>query len=424
MQMQAPKGTLDILPALSPRWQYLEEHMRAACACCGYREVRTPVFEHTELFLRGVGDTTDVVQKEMYTFNDKGNRSITLKPEGTAGVVRMLLEHSLYAEPMPIKAYYLNNPCFRYEKPQSGRMREFHQFGLEAFGAANATLDAEQIALAWELLTKLGLSDLRVHINSIGCPGCRPAFHAKLKDFLSQRLGNLCATCNERFERNPMRILDCKSPVCQEQLHGAPSILDCLCDECNTHFLDLQEALGALDVPFTIDDGIVRGLDYYTKTVFEIIYDAPTGPLTLTGGGRYDGLVEMLGGPALAGVGFGMGMERVLAAMEAQGVLPPVEPLVDVFVCVQGTPVRVPALVLTTGLRRAGLRADTDYVGRSLKAQFKYADKCAARYVVVLGEQELESGNIKLRNMATREEHELPLADAPRRIADIVQADK
>jgi len=412
MPIQAPRGTADVTPERSALWQYVEARMRDACAKAGYREVRTPTFEHTELFVRGVGDTTDVVQKEMYTFLDKGDRSVTLKPEGTAGVVRMLIENRLYAEAQPMKLYYLNSPIFRYEKPQSGRFREHHQFGIEAFGAPGATVDAEQIALAWDLLQGLGIKDLRLNVNSIGCVGCRPEYHNRLRAFLNQRIDGLCGTCKERFERNPMRILDCKSPVCQERIMGAPSVLDCLCGECGAHFTVLQETLGLFGLPFEVDPGIVRGLDYYTKTVFEILTDIGGGPLAITGGGRYDLLVEQLGGPSLPGVGFGMGMERVLMVMEAQGVAPPVQGFIDVFVCAQTQAARQPAMALTMALRRAGVRADTDHMGRSLKAQFKYADKCAARTVAVLGEEELREGCVTLRDMTTRVETRVPLDGA------------
>ncbi|MCL2812745.1 MAG: histidine--tRNA ligase [Clostridia bacterium] len=412
MLTQAPRGTKDVTPEVSALWQYVEAQMRDACAKAGYREVRTPTFEHTELFVRGVGDTTDVVQKEMYTFLDKGDRSVTLKPEGTAGVVRMLIENRLYAEAQPMKLYYLNSPIFRYEKPQSGRFREHHQFGVEAFGAAGATVDAEQIALAWDLLQGLGIKDLRLNVNSIGCPGCRPEYHDRLRAFLAQRLESLCGTCKERFDRNPMRILDCKSPECQRLITGTPSVLDCLCGECEAHFAALQETLGLFGLPFQVDPGIVRGLDYYTKTVFEILTDIGGGSLAITGGGRYDLLVEQLGGPTLPGVGFGMGMERVLMVMEAQGVAPPVQGLIDVFVCAQTPAARQPAMVLAMALRRAGIRADADHMARSLKAQFKYADKCAARTVAVLGEEELREGCVTLRDMATRVESRVPLDGA------------
>ncbi|MCL2545145.1 MAG: histidine--tRNA ligase [Clostridia bacterium] len=412
MLTQAPRGTKDVTPEASALWQYVEARMRGACAKAGYREVRTPTFEHTELFVRGVGDTTDVVQKEMYTFVDKGGRSVTLKPEGTAGVVRMIIENRLYAEAQPMKLFYLNAPVFRYDKPQSGRFREHHQFGVEAFGAAGATVDAEQITLAWDLLQGLGLRDLRLSVNSIGCPACRPAYQQRMRDFLAERLDGLCGTCKGRFDRNPMRILDCKSPSCQARIAGAPSVLACLCAECEAHFAALQEALRLFGLPFQIDPGIVRGLDYYTKTVFEILTETESGPLALTGGGRYDLLVEQLGGPALPGVGFGMGMERVLMVMQAQGAAPPAQGLIDVFVCAQTEAARQPALALMMALRRAGVRADADHMGRSLKAQFKYADKCGARLVAVLGEEELRDGQVTLRDMVTREEKRVLLDEA------------
>ncbi len=414
MLTQAPRGTKDVTPELSAGWQVIEARMRDICARMGYREVRTPTFEHTELFLRGVGDTTDIVQKEMYTFQDKGERSVTLKPEGTAGVVRMLLEHKLFAEALPLKLYYLYSPVFRYDKPQAGRYREHHQFGVEAFGAAMPTVDAEQIALFWNLLTGLGLRDLSLHINSIGCPVCRPTYQAKLKEFLAGKLDHLCGTCKGRFDRNPMRILDCKSPECQAQLEGAPSVLDCLCEECKDHFDGLQAALATVNIPFEIDPRIVRGLDYYTKTVFEVLTKEVGGAsLAVGAGGRYDGLVEQLGGPAMPGVGFGMGMERVLLVMERQGLLPGPANVADVFLCVQGESARLPALQLTMALRDAGIRADTDHMGRSLKAQFKYADKCGAKVVAVLGDEELATGQVTLRDMTTREEVRVSLAEAP-----------
>lgn len=312
MLTQAPRGTKDVLPADSYRWQYVESKMRQAAAEAGFREVRTPVFEHTELFLRGVGDTTDIVQKEMYTFKDKGDRSITLKPEGTAGAARCLLENNLYADTLPCKMYYLNAPIFRYEAPQSGRLREHHQFGLECFGARDASADAELILLAYRLLSGLGVKNLSVNINSIGCPNCRPKYHATLKSFLSGRIGEMCSTCQTRFDRNPLRVLDCKEKHCQELVADAPSMLDLLCDDCKAHFAQLQSYLDAAHIPYQIDPRIVRGLDYYTKTVFELITKTENGNLTVCGGGRYDNLVEELGGPSLHAVGFGMGIERVL----------------------------------------------------------------------------------------------------------------
>ena len=411
MLTQAPRGTKDVLPADSYRWQYVEAKMRAAAAAAGYREARTPVFEHTELFLRGVGDTTDIVQKEMYTFKDKGDRSVTLKPEGTAGAVRMLLEHNLYADTLPCKMYYLNAPIFRYEAPQSGRLREHHQFGVECFGAQDATVDAELILLAYRLLSGLGVSNLSVNINSIGCPKCRPACHAKLKEFLAGKVENLCADCKSRFERNPLRVLDCKVPSCQAEVKDAPSMLDCLCDECRAHFDKLQACLKTSGIPYAIDSRIVRGLDYYTKTVFELITKTPQGNLTVCGGGRYDNLVEQLGGDPLPAVGFGMGIERVLMLLDGEGIELPKPDVYDVFVTWMGAH-EMKAFALVESLRAAGLKADMDHCGRSLKAQFKYANKMQAAVTATIGDEEAANGTVKLKNMNTREERTVAADEA------------
>ena len=323
MLTQAPKGTRDMLPQDAYLWHWIEQKEREAAARAGYREIRTPVFEHTELFLRGVGDTTDIVQKEMYTFKDKGDRSITLKPEGTAGAVRSFIENHLFAETLPCKVYYLNAPIFRYENPQSGRLREHHQFGMECFGGKEPTVEAELISTLMGMLTSLGLKNLSVHINSIGCPNCRPKYHAALKQYLGDNIHCMCATCRERFEKNPLRILDCKEEKCRDIVKDAPVILDCLCDECREHFNQLQALLTAQKIPFEIDPHIVRGLDYYTKTVFEIIMQSGREGLALCGGGRYDGLVEQLGGPATPAAGFGIGAERILIELRNQNLLPP-----------------------------------------------------------------------------------------------------
>ena len=411
MLTQAPRGTRDVLPADSYRWQYLESKMRLAAAEAGYREVRTPVFEHTELFLRGVGDTTDIVQKEMYTFQDKGDRSITLKPEGTAGAVRCLLEHNLYADALPCKMYYLNAPVFRYEAPQAGRLREHHQFGLECFGAQDASVDAELILLAYNLLRSLGVSNLSVNINSIGCPNCRPKYHAALKAYLADRLDTLCGDCRNRFERNPLRVLDCKVPTCKAAVADAPSMLDYLCDDCRAHFAKLQACLGQTEIPFRIDPRIVRGLDYYTKTVFELITTTKDGSLTVCGGGRYDNLVEQLGGDPLPAVGFGMGLERVLMLLDGEGIEIPRPALYDVFVTYMGDN-GLKAFSLVQRLRLAGLKADMDHCGRSLKAQFKYAGKTGVRWVATIGDEEAAAGMVKLKNMETREECLVPVAEA------------
>ncbi len=417
MLTQAPKGTKDVLPTESYRWQYLENKMRAAAALAGFREVRTPVFEHTELFLRGVGDTTDIVQKEMYTFKDKGDRSVTLKPEGTAGAVRCFLESNLYAEALPCKMYYLNAPIFRYENPQSGRLREHHQFGLECFGAREATADAELILLAFRLLENLGIKNLNVRINSIGCPKCRPVYHKALKSFLADRAGSLCETCRERLERNPLRVLDCKEKKCRELTKDAPSMLDMLCDECTAHFAQLRECLDSAGIPYRVDSRIVRGLDYYTKTVFELITVTPEGELTVCGGGRYDHLVSEIGGPEIPAVGFGMGIERVLMLLDAEGVEIPKPPRYDVFITYMGNNANH-AFRLIQSLREAGIRADMDHCGRSLKAQFKYANKTGVRWTGVIGDEEAAAGKVKLRNMETGEESTVPAESVNRVIRE------
>lgn len=419
MLTQAPRGTRDVLPTESYRWQYLEDKMRKAAAFAGYREARTPVFEHTELFLRGVGDTTDIVQKEMYTFKDKGDRSITLKPEGTAGAARCFLESNLYADALPCKLYYLNAPIFRYEAPQSGRLREHHQFGLECFGAKDATADAELILLAYRLLSGLGVRRLSVNINSIGCPECRPKYHQMLKDYLADRLDGLCPTCRERFDRNPLRVLDCKEKKCQELVKDAPSMLDVLCDDCKEHFIQLQQCLSDAGIPFRVDSRIVRGLDYYTKTVFELITTTQDGNLTVCGGGRYDHLVEQLGGPDLPAVGFGMGIERVLMLLDGEGIVIPEPRQYDVFVTYMGDN-RLRAFALTEALRKDGIKADMDHCSRSLKAQFKYANKTGAPVTATIGDDEAASASVKLKDMETREECIVPVSEAATAIRKMI----
>ena len=409
MLTQAPRGTRDVLPQDSYRWQYVEAMMRKAAAEAGFREVRTPVFEHTELFLRGVGDTTDIVQKEMYTFKDKGDRSITLKPEGTAGAVRALVEHSLYADALPCKMYYLNAPIFRYEAPQNGRLREHHQFGLECFGAKDASADAELILLAFRLLTRLGVKNLSVNINSIGCPACRPRYYEALKAYFEQYRGELCPTCLERLDRNPMRVLDCKSPVCHEIAKGAPKTIDFLCDSCKTDFDETLQLLSRMGVDYQIDSGIVRGLDYYTGPVFEFISNDIGAQGTVCGGGRYDGLVEQLGGKPTPALGFGSGLERLLLVMEKLGVNIPGAETIDVYVATTGKQAGDAAQKLILDLRRMGISAERDLCDRSLKAQMKYADKIGAKYVLMLGDNEIETGTAVLKEMATGEQREVRL---------------
>ena len=406
MLTQAPKGTQDMLPKDARNWQEIARTMRQICALAGYQEIRTPMFEHTELFQRGVGDTTDVVQKEMYTFEDKGNRSITLKPEGTAGAVRAFIESHMFADPLPAKLYYAACPCFRYEKPQSGRLRQFHQNGVEVFGAKDASVDAEIIKLALDILRANGITGLRLNINSIGCPGCRAAYLEKLREYLRPKLPALCQTCRDRFERNPMRILDCKEDAAK--LTDAPAMLDNLCGDCATHFEKLKGYLGALGIEYAIDPRIVRGLDYYTKTVFEIITDTPDGgELTVCGGGRYDGLVEELGGPATPGIGWGMGIERMIMVQQLQGVAPASEAPLDAFVVTLGDAARAEGVKLVGELREKGVRADLDHAARSMKAQFKYANKLGVKKVIVLAGDELEKGVVKLRDMEASSETEV-----------------
>ncbi|MEA5004743.1 MAG: histidine--tRNA ligase [Christensenella sp.] len=402
--VKAPKGTKDVLPQDSYKWQYVEDIARRLTALAGYREIRTPVFEHTELFLRGVGDTTDIVQKEMYTFKDKGDRSITLKPEGTAGVVRAFIEGGLPSSAQPTKMYYLSTPVFRYEKPQSGRLREHHQFGIEVFGAADASVDAEVINLALTLFQTAGLKQLRLNINSIGCDKCRPQYNDTLKAYLKEHEGELCEMCRDRMERNPLRVLDCKVESCQKIVAAAPKMIDHLCEECAVHFEDLKKYLGALGIDYAINPLIVRGLDYYTKTVFEIISDNIGSQGTVCGGGRYDKLLKQIGGPDMPGIGFGMGIERLLLVMQSEGIEIPQPSITDVFVCTHGEPARFKAIELTRELRESGIKTDMDHCARSVKAQFKYADKIGAKTVIVIGEEEMEKGTVVLKTMETGEE--------------------
>lgn len=395
----SPKGTEDLLPQDSYKWQYLEKKFKETADLYNFKEIRVPTFEHTELFERGVGDTTDVVEKQMYTFNDKGGRSVTLRPEGTASVVRSFLQNSLYALPMPMKMFY-NIACFRYENKQKGRLREFHQFGVEAFGAANATMDAEVLSLALTFLDSVGLKDLSVNINSIGCPTCRKAYSDALKEYLKPRYDELCDTCKSRYTRNPLRILDCKSEVCQDIVKNAPSLLDYICDDCREHFEQFKACLDGMGVKYTIDPGIVRGLDYYTKTVFEII----SGEFTVCGGGRYDGLVEELGGKPTPAIGFGLGIERLLLRLEANGVEIPKPDNVKLYIAPLGEKAVTEAQSIVFKLRKAGVSADTDHLGRALRASMKYADKLGAQYTVVLGDNEIEAGEVNVKNMATGEQ--------------------
>lgn len=405
---QAPRGTEDVLPADSHKWQYVEQTALGVAADFGYGEIRTPVFEHTNLFLRSVGETTDVVQKEMYTFEDKGGRSVTLRPEGTAGAARALLEHGLHNGTLPVKASYVTS-CYRYEKAQKGRLREFHQFGVECFGASAPQADAEVISLANTVLQSLNVKGVTLRINSIGCPACRAKYHEALKAYFESKKQDLCGTCLDRLERNPMRILDCKSPVCAEIAAKAPVMLDFLCDECAEHFEAVKVCLTAAELPFEIDTHIVRGLDYYTRTVFEFVSD---GGLTVCGGGRYDGLIEELGGPHLPSLGFGMGLERLLMIMEEHNAHFPDAPKCEVYFAPMGAAAATRCFAIAAKLREGGVAAQTDIVGRGLKAQMKYADKLGARYVIVVGDSELESGIAGLKDMQTGETEDIQLDDS------------
>lgn len=401
---RAPKGTEDLLPQDSYKWQYLENNFKEICDNFGYKEIRVPTFEHTELFERGVGDTTDVVEKQMYTFNDKGGRSVTLRPEGTASVARSYLENNLYAGVLPLKMWY-NVPCFRYENKQKGRLREFHQFGIEAFGSKGPEIDAEVVTLAITFLNKVGLTDLSVNINSIGCPECRKKYSEALRDYLRPKYDEFCDTCKGRFERNPLRILDCKSEICQGLSEDAPRLLDYICDDCREHFESFKKALSNMGVDYTIDSGIVRGLDYYTKTVFEII----SGPFTVCGGGRYDGLVEEFGGERTPAIGFGLGIERLLIRLQENGVEIPDDNKPDIYIAPLGDKAKEVAQTVAFSLRKEGIKAETDLMGRGLKPQMKYSDKLGAKYTLVLGDSEIETGDIRLKNMETGEQTEWKL---------------
>ena len=408
--IQAPKGTKDVTPAESHKWHYIESNMRELCRLYGARELRTPVIEHTELFLRGVGDTTDIVQKEMYTFEDKGGRSITLKPEGTAGMVRAFLENRLFNEPMPQKLYYLNSPTFRYEKPQAGRLREHHQFGIEMVGAYGAETAAEVILLALTLFEKLGVRDLMLHINSIGCPECRRDYNKALREYLEGYLPEMCETCRSRFDKNPMRIIDCKEERCRQIVKNAPRTIDYLCEDCRRHFESVKACLDAAGAEYVVDPDIVRGLDYYTGTVFEVISNRIGAQGAVCAGGRYNGLIEELGGQSIPAVGFGMGMERLLAVMEANEVEFPKPPAVKVYFAAMGEAPRLKAFALAQELRRAGISAEFDHMERSFKAQFKYANKIEAEYTVAIGDEELASGTVRVKRMADGEERELEIS--------------
>ena len=398
MLTKAPRGTKDITPKDSYKWNYVENKFREVCGLYGYEEMRTPIFEHTELFKRSVGDTTDIVQKEMYSFQDKGERDITLKPEGTAGVIRAFIENKLYSDAQPTKMFYIT-PCFRYERPQAGRQRQFHQFGVEAVGSDNPSLDAEVIALAIQFFNEVGLKDLAVSINSVGCPTCRKS-------------DVLCATCLERKDKNPMRVIDCKNPTCKENLQDIPFMIDHICDDCKDHFEKLQSYLREMDVNFVVDKTIVRGLDYYKKTAFEIISNDIGSQSTVCGGGRYDGLVEQLGGPkGSSGIGFGLGVERLLLTMENNNIEIENPQSTDIYIVTIGEEAKTKSFKLLKDLRYNHISADSDHLDRSVKAQFKYSDKINAKFTIVIGDDELNNDSATLKNMQTSEQTTVKLSE-------------
>ena len=404
-----PKGTKDVLPQDSYKWQYVEGMAREVAQLFNIKEIRTPTFEHTELFQRGVGDTTDIVTKEMYTFKDKGDRSITLKPEGTAGVARSFLENGMANGVLPAKMYYII-PAFRYERPQAGRLREFHQFGVEVYGSASAQTDAEVILTADTLLKKLGLK-IKLYLNSIGCPTCRAAYNKALKDFFAPHLDELCADCKNRFEKNPLRLLDCKEENCKTINADAPKILDYLCEECSAHFEEVKACLTLAGVEYEIDPRIVRGLDYYTRTVFEFVSTSIGAQGTVCGGGRYDALIEQLGGKPTPAVGYAAGIERLLMVMEQTGVEIPGAPVPTVYIAGMDADCRKKAFALASALRLNGVNAEVDLMERSVKAQFKYADKLGAKYVAVIGGNELAEGKANVKCMANGESESVAFAD-------------
>ena len=403
-----PRGTNDIIPGEVEKWQYVEECFRRLCREYGYGEIRTPLFEHTELFNRGVGDDTDIVEKEMYTFRDRSDRTLSLRPEGTAAAARAYLESGLNAGPQPVKLFYIG-PMFRYDRPQAGRYRQFHQVGVEVFGSLRPAVDAEVIAMAMDFYARLGLR-VELHLNSVGCPDCRPGLREKLTEYFRGRQNDLCADCLRRLATNPLRALDCKVPRCRELAQNAPTSLECLCGTCAAHFQDVQKYLKALGIDFVIDRFLVRGLDYYTKTAFEMTVPGAGAQNSVGGGGRYDNLVETIGGPPTPGIGYAIGLERVLLALQEQGSGPPDRERLDVFLAAVDNSLESEALKLLQTLRQNGLAADKDWLGRSLKAQMKYAGKTGAPAVVIVGKDELAKGTVILRDMTAGTQREVPAA--------------
>lgn len=402
MIINAPKGTIDITPKEVYKWHYIENKLREISDKFNFKEIRTPNFEHTELFLRGVGDTTDVVSKEMYTFLDKGERSITLRPEGTAGAARSFIETGMYAESQPTKLYYII-PCYRYEKPQAGRLREFRQFGVEMYGSQDPSCDAEVISIAKTIFNELGINKLQLNINNIGCPECRKKYNEKLKEFLESKKDELCATCKERLNKNPMRIFDCKSEICQSVIKDAPTMFDNVCESCKDHFDNVLKYLDCMGIEYNIDKGIVRGLDYYTKTVFEFVSTDIGAQGTVCGGGRYDNMIEEIGGKPCAGMGFGLGLERLILVLTELGIKFPEEERIKIFIASLDKEADLFATKLVSDLRNNGIKAEKDFLGRTLKAQLKYANKVNAENTVVIGEEEIKNNQYNLKNMDSGE---------------------
>ncbi len=403
-----PKGTKDVLPNDSYKWQFIERTAREVAKSFGAKEIRTPTFEHTEVFLRGVGQTTDIVNKEMYTFLDKGGRSITLKPEGTAGVARSFVENGMHSGVLPAKLFYLTQ-CFRYERPQAGRLREFHQFGVEFLGSTNPNIDAETILLAKTFLDKVGIKNVTLYLNSIGCKECRAKYKEVLSEYLKSNIDSMCELCKDRLEKNPLRILDCKNENCKKINEKAPVILDYLCDDCKEHFESVQNLLTLAGVEYKINPYIVRGLDYYNKTVFEFVSENIGAQGTVCGGGRYDGLVAQLGGSDVAGIGFAVGIERILMLLENLEVQIPNDSEIEYYVAPMGEKESQKAFEIVSMLRQKGISADLDHMNRGIKAQFKYADKIGAKKVIVIGSEELEKGIFKVKEMSSGKEEFLSI---------------
>ena len=400
MLTNAPRGTKDILPEQINGWLYVENEIRKICAAYGYEEIRTPTFEHTELFQRGIGEATDVVEKEMYTFTDRGNRSITLRPENTASAVRAYLQNKLYAAGNLVKLFYIGS-MFRYDRPQAGRLREFHQFGVEALGEKNPALDAEIILLAWNFLKNLGLDDLKLKINTVGCPECRPVYRQKLQHYFGEYHDELCNDCKSRLEKNPLRILDCKVDAGKDFMDEAPKIETCLCDDCREHFARVKELLTAADINFEVDERLVRGLDYYTKTAFEIQYTPLGAQSALAGGGRYDGLIEEIGGSPTPGIGFAAGIERILIALEKRNLIPSAQKNLDAFIVTAGKVAEVCGFQLLNNLRQKNISATMDFAGRSMKAQMKQAAKSGAKFALIIGDDEVTNKTVTVKNLET-----------------------